>query len=56
MSNSTKSNEWDEKEKDTPLYEIDFVGDHIHEILNGKCQKCGKTADEIIKKELERIG
>ena len=45
----SKSEEWDEKEKKQPTHEIDFRGDHIHDMKNNKCKICNKRRDEILK-------
>ena len=28
--------------------EIDFRGTHMHEMVNNKCVKCGKTREELM--------
>ena len=45
---SNHSVSWDKREKEQPEHEIDFKGDHIHDMVNNHCKLCGLTREEII--------
>jgi len=50
MQGSYLMDKWDERERNQADYDIQFLGDHIHEMENNHCKLCGKTVEQILRK------